>query len=393
MKQREKVLYIFGGEQASGAEIVIESLMTKNVGNVEAYLFISPGQFAEKLLNSKKKYAIIPVPELKKLNRSTTNSFLFYFRAISVFFIVSYKTFRYLKENQIGTVHANTVVPASYLLPCLFFCKIIGRKIKWIWSDHDIKHFKKIDHFFSKICTRYFDNTLVVSNAVKAKYKSQNRVTVLYNGLDTEIFKLNIQARQSFRQLLGVSDDTIVFSIAGTICPRKQQRELIIAFLKVAENHQNLLLLIAGSFGSDYPDYTNEVQDLIKKQQEKIKYIGQVNNMIEFYNASEVLVNNSSSIGSEPLGTTIYEAMSCETIVMASKTGGSPEIIDHGINGFLFGADSENDLVEMLNFLVNNINLLSTIKKAAREKVKQKFAYQDMMNKYNEIILLNNNNN
>jgi hypothetical protein len=49
---KKPVLYVFGGEKAQGAEVVIERLMFQNLDNVEPHLFISPGSFADELVRS-----------------------------------------------------------------------------------------------------------------------------------------------------------------------------------------------------------------------------------------------------------------------------------------------------------------------------------------------------
>src|SRR5207237_10676882 len=97
--------------------------------------------------------------------------------------------------------------------------------------------------------------------------------------------------------------------------------------------------------------------------------------------------NNSSKQGSEPLGTTIYEAMACEKIVLASNTGGSPEIIENGIDGFLFDADEQDQLKSVLEKVVTLIEEgSSTIQKSARRKAEGKFNIHEMITDYNKIV-------
>ena len=57
---------------------------------------------------------------------------------------------------------------------------------------------------------------------------------------------------------------------------------------------------------------------------------------------------------SDPLPVAIMEAMSCQTPVLATNSGGVPEIIEHGVDGFLIPPKDPNALAEAITHLANN---------------------------------------
>ncbi|WP_295768807.1 glycosyltransferase family 4 protein [uncultured Mucilaginibacter sp.] len=382
---KKSILYIFGGEKASGAEIVIERLIDSNAVHIDSHLFISPGDFAHKLIKLNKPYSIHLIDRLRKLNRSNSSSFGFYLKAIGNYFSVSYRVYKYIKRNNIDVVHANTVVPASYLLPLIIILKPF-LNVTWIWSDHDLSYYSKVDTLMSKLSVKFYDHTLAVSQAVKLKYVDNPKLTVLHNGLDIEKFTPNQNLRDTFRRSNFFDCDTVVIGIAATIAPRKGQLELIEAFKDIYKSNKNSILILAGGFSDDYPEYCIKVKNAVR--QPGIKYIGHISNITEFYNGCDVIISNSNIEGSEPLGTTIYEAMACEKIVLASATGGTPEIIDDCINGFLFEAENKVDLQKKLSYIINNYHQLVQIKLAARSQVINKFNIKNMIKQYN-ILLAN----
>ena len=384
-----KVLYVFGGEKASGAEIVIERLISYNLDTVEPHLFISPGKFADELIAQGKTYPVITVNRLRKLNRSSTSAFRFFYEAIKNYFIISAKVIKYINKNQIRFIHANTIVPASYLIPAIIYCRFFGNKKYWIWSDHDLQYFSKLDNIFSSLCSSLFDITLTVSEAVKRKYGIKKGVHVLYNGLDVNVFRSDQLLRNAFRSKINL-ENNLILGIAATFSPRKGQLELIKVFEKIGIHSKKITLLLAGGLGNDDIAYNNEVKEAIKGTS-NIKYIGYINNMVEFCNGCDILINNSSLAGSEPLGTTIYEAMACEKIVVASDTGGTPEIISQGKDGFIFKANDVESLHTSLNYAIANINALQSIRTMARKKVIEKFSLETMTFNYNKYILSNLN--
>jgi glycosyltransferase involved in cell wall biosynthesis len=381
----KKVLYVFGGEKASGAEIVIQRLIDYNLTHVEPHLFIAPGRFADELLALHKSYPIIVINRLGKLNRSSTSVSHFFIDALKNYIQLSISVIRYVRKNDINIIHANTVVPASYLVPALLFCRFFYPARKWIWSDHDLQYFSKLDHLFSKVCAALYDKTLVVSEAVKAKFRKSKSVEVLYNGLDLEIYKPSETDRAAFRNELKCSDEKIVFSIAGTISPRKGHLPLIKVFKHLLSSYLNIILVIAGAFGEDDIGYNTKVKNEIECSS-NIFYLGHVTNTIPLYCGSDVIINNSNKRGGEPLGTTIYEAMACQKVVVASNVGGTVEIIDDGEDGFIFKAEDEESLKDAMEKVIKQINSLDKVRSSARRKTEKKFNIITMANHYNKFI-------
>lgn len=78
----------------------------------------------------------------------------------------------------------------------------------------------------------------------------------------------------------------------------------------------------------------------------------------------------------EPFGMAVIEAMACGTPVVAMRRGAMPEIIEHGVNGFL--ADSEEEF-EQYALRVDEID-----PKACRESVTRRFTAPAMAASYLE---------
>lgn len=84
----------------------------------------------------------------------------------------------------------------------------------------------------------------------------------------------------------------------------------------------------------------------------------------------------------EPFGMAVIEALACGTPVVAMNRGAMPEIIDHGVNGFL--ANNEKEFADYM-LRVNEID-----PKACRESVERKFSAETMasnyIDRYQEVI-------
>jgi glycosyltransferase involved in cell wall biosynthesis len=385
LNKNMKILYIFGGEKAQGAEIVIERLINNNTGQVDAHLLLAPGRYASQLMNSNRRYRTHTSNYLKKLNRSSNKAIKYLALALRNYFVVPFEVNKYIRKYKIEMVHVNTIVPASYLTLLILYTRIFKPSIKWIWSDHDLRYFSKMEMLLAKICVWCYDQTLVVSNAVKQKYSNQEKVTVIYNGLDTSKFKNCDVLRNIFRSRYLIPPETMVVGIAGVIHESKGQLGLVHVIKQIFAKHTNVSLVIAGDFSSETPAYAAQLGREIADE-EDIKYVGYANGMDEFYNGCDIIVNNSNNYRSEALGTTIYEAMACEKIVIAARTGGTPEIITDQVDGLLFTPEDEDDLFSKLEYAVTHFNELIDIRKNARRKVLQCFNIEIMTKKYNELL-------
>ena len=380
-----EILFVFGGEQASGAEIVIERMIDADE-TIQPHLFVSPGKFCDRI-KQKQRYRVQPYAYLKKLNRGTTSGAKFIMKAAGNMLGVSKAVLKYIRKEGITIVHANTVVPAFYLVPAVLWTKLFNRRITWVWSDHDLKYFSAVDTLFSKTCARFFHKTLVVSEAVKKKYASslQQKIAVLYNGIDTGAYRPDEQLRAGFRSSYAIDENTIVLGMPASITPRKGQASLLTAFASLPPAQTGVKLLLAGNKDGNHPAYVEEVLAGLETTS-GAAYIGPVSDMVSFYNGCDVVINNTTAREGEPLGTTIYEAMAYEKIVLASATGGTPEIITDREDGFIFPADERKALQDCLEYIIAGIDKCRDIRKKAREKVLQKFKIETMVAAYHTIL-------
>jgi glycosyltransferase involved in cell wall biosynthesis len=91
-----------------------------------------------------------------------------------------------------------------------------------------------------------------------------------------------------------------------------------------------------------------------------------------------VLVLNSRQ---EPFGTVLLEAMAAGIPVVSTNVGGSPEIIEHGVNGFLYPFGKPALLTERLFALWSNEDLRVAIANRGSATVRQRFTADTYIHK------------
>ncbi len=149
----------------------------------------------------------------------------------------------------------------------------------------------------------------------------------------------------------------VTFGFIGTLTQAKGIELLINAF-KAIHPENRVQLLIAGTGSKPY-----EIE-LKQHQSNNIRFLGYVKTE-EFYPFIDMLV--VPSIWQEALGMVVIEAFAHGIPVIGSRRGGIPEMIQDGINGYLFDPDNPQNLTRILNFVVQNQNLFTDMRDKAWE--------------------------
>ncbi len=85
----------------------------------------------------------------------------------------------------------------------------------------------------------------------------------------------------------------------------------------------------------------------------------------------------------ESFGLAALEAMACELPVIATNTGGLPEVIDHDKNGFLSPVGDIDSMSRNMISLFKNEKMLLDFKRSALDKAKL-FDIQYILPKYEQ---------
>ncbi len=146
-------------------------------------------------------------------------------------------------------------------------------------------------------------------------------ITVIPTGRE---FNIKVQAK--------TTKTTKVGFFAAALSKYKGIQQLLKAMIPVIKEDKNIHLVITGE-GDLQEEIKQEIQK--NKLEGNIKCVGKVpyTTMKKLY--QEVDIVTVPSLWPEPLSGTIVEGMAAKKVVIATNIGGSPDIIKHGINGYL----------------------------------------------------------
>ncbi|MBE9032119.1 glycosyltransferase family 4 protein [filamentous cyanobacterium LEGE 11480] len=161
---------------------------------------------------------------------------------------------------------------------------------------------------------------------------SPAKIVTIHNGTNPDKFAPDDPAkrellRQKFLQTWNIPSSAKILAYTGRLDRRKGIEVLLPAIAQLRERFPDLHLLIAGKALLDGPQYQAklEQQTIDLGISDIVHFLGHISNPSQLYAASHLTV--IPSLWPEPFGKVVIESMACGTPVVASRTGGIPEIL------------------------------------------------------------------
>lgn len=300
---------------------------------------------------------------------------------------LTYSIIEAVKEKNIPIVYTahdlQAVCPASAMLchgdicekclkkskyNCLKYNCVKDSKLKSLLSSIEATHYK------NKEVYNMFDLIMPPSNFVGNKIKEdgiKSNIKTLYNFVDIN----NFNSKEN-------GDDNYAFFFG-----RLSIEKGIINLLKAFSMQNEGKLYIAG----DGPERENIIQFINDNNlNDRVKMLG----FLTQKEVKEYIANSSfvvvPSIWYENCPYSILETLATGKPVIGSMIGGIPELIEDGINGYLYEYNDVNKLSELINNMFINKDLREKMGKNARKIAVEKYSldayYESLMKIYEKLV-------
>jgi alpha-maltose-1-phosphate synthase len=166
-----------------------------------------------------------------------------------------------------------------------------------------------------------------------------DRVHVVHNGIDTQEYAPD--GRADVLERLGINPDQPSVVFVGRITRQKGLHHLLRAARDLPPAQ---LVILAGA--PDTPEIGAEVETLADTLRENRDGVVWVQAMLPKPEVIQVLSQATVFVCPsiyEPMGIVNLEAMACETAVVATATGGIPEVVEDGLTGVLVPIEQASD--------------------------------------------------
>jgi glycosyltransferase involved in cell wall biosynthesis len=199
-----------------------------------------------------------------------------------------------------------------------------------------------------------------------------DKIHTVHNAVDSEYFDpdAKLESGPSIRGRFGIPEDAPLLGIAARMNPWKGQYELIGAVSQLRLTFPNLHVMI---LGADVPEMRADFEKRARQGgvADRVHFGGYQNDVRPFLHEFDLFVHPSYG---EPFGLAIVEAMAMRKPVIACNTGGVPEIITHGRDGWLVEERSADAVATAICALLNNSELCRQLGQRARETVRNRFS-------------------
>ncbi len=214
------------------------------------------------------------------------------------------------------------------------------------------------------------------------------KIHVFHEGIDTSFFSYTT------KQPLCIADydftnteELVTFSGRSAGFDSSFPKFLYSIPLILKERPNCHILIIAQGHNKDLQNQWNKI--LLTKYQIDINRVHYINFLPydeyrKLLHASKVHIYLSASLA---LSSGLFEAMSCGCLVLAPDTAPVREVIEHGINGFLYDLNEIDIMSETIISLLERNNLMDNIRLQARQTILNSYNIQSQTPKLIELIM------
>lgn len=259
--------------------------------------------------------------------------------------------------------------------------KILGRKVIFMRHMAD-----RLKGHTAWLVRHVVDKVVAVSGFVRQGLMEAGippeKISVVYNGIDTDRFFLTGQERQKARAEFHFSPEDVVVGSAGALNEGKGLFVLLKAAgkLKKTRPGMNVKLLMVGEGPG-----REELQAEAARLGVTAVFPGRRLDMQRMYGAMDIFT--FPSVCRETFGMVVIEAMAAGLPVVASRVGGVPEVVKDGENGLLVPPGDPQALALAITRLVQDTGLSERLAQNGRKTVEGSFSSGAMAESFESALL------
>jgi len=292
-----------------------------------------------------------------------------------------FKIRHYCLKNKIDLIHSFSTLAGLVAVICGKLCGIpvVASTIRNA-KDDNLRTYISI-RFQSFLADRFVANSYA---GFKNRFKKMKpHFQVVYNGIDPERFRINPVESQKVRKIYNLDRFKHVVSMVASLSRNKDFDTFIDAIPLVLEAKPNTVFLLVGD-GSERPRLEKKVHDL--SIGDNVIFTGYTHDVIGILANTDisVLMTNASRIV-EGISNSLLESLAMGVPVIASRGGGTDEVIENGINGMLVAPYDAKGLARAILDMLGNRSFRKRLGDAGKKTVGTKFGFERYIREYGQI--------
>ncbi|MDP4549746.1 N-acetyl-alpha-D-glucosaminyl L-malate synthase BshA [Alkalihalobacillus macyae] len=284
-----------------------------------------------------------------------------------------------IQRENLDLLHVHYAVPHAV---CAFLAKeMVGGNIKIVTTLHgtDITvlgydpSLTELIRFGIEKSDRV---TAVSDDLVEQTHRlleTDKEIDTVYNFVDERIYYPKAEA--DLRKGYDIEENEKVIVHISNFRAVKRVPDVIEVFNRIQKEMPAKLLLIGD--GPEIQVACRLVNDLGIR--DRVKFLGKQENVAEILSICDLKLLLSEK---ESFGLVALEAMACGVPAIGTNIGGIPEVIEHGVNGFIAEVGDIESIASYAMQLLSNAELHKNMSERAVEAVQTKFASNFILEQY-----------
>lgn len=281
---------------------------------------------------------------------------------------------RHLKRGGFDIVHAFKSAPCVYgcLAGVLAGVPVVLGGYR---EQYRCRGLLRLAHRVVNRCiSGWITNSRAISDSlVRGVGADPERLRVVYNGIDRDMFVSRFSPREAKRRL-GLDGDTPVVSIIGRLRPEKNHAMFVEMAGRVLATRGKVRFLIAGDGLLE-----DELKELTVSLgvDHAVHFLGVRSDIADILAATDVCVITSPREG---LANSLVEAMSVGVPVISTEYPGVEEVIENNQEGFVVPQSDVDRMASAVVRLLDDEALRERMGKKGEERVGRQFGMEAMAN-------------
>lgn len=292
------------------------------------------------------------------------------------------RVFQLAREFEVDLIHAHLLGSSTYgsvvggLLGLPVVCTLHG--------VNDFSERQRFQRIKFRLMHRPKNRLVFVSEALRKEFLHhsglpQTRTMVVHNGIQTDVFRPGTD--HLFRRELGVSEHEILIGAVGNFRWWKAYDVLLRSAAILKDRGIPCRIVVIGQKTRPLFD---EIEALHKALglNGYVEFSGLRDQIPRIMRNLDIYVSSSSDEG---FSLTTVEAMASGLPVVATRSGGPEEIIEHGTSGLLVPRNDPEALADNLELVASNSELRAALSRGARKRAESAFSVQAMAQAYERL--------
>jgi L-malate glycosyltransferase len=267
-----------------------------------------------------------------------------------------------VKREKIDMVHVNDLYNLAFPV-----ARVLGENLPYICHIRFLpdKFPPALFNFWLGLHLRHAESVIAVSRHLRDQLMSDEKIFVIYNELPVEV---------RYPQGLSKYDDPTILYLSNVI-QGKGHEHAIESFAKIHPEFPTWRLrLVGGDMGLEKNrTYKEQLKQLAARKgiSHVIDWIDFTEDVEKEYRRACISLNFSES---ESFSITCLESLFFGCPIVATRSGGPAEIIDHGDTGFLVPKGDVDAMVQHMAALMKDSELRLRMSEAGQRVVRERFS-------------------